>query len=406
MNAATATFSPLRSVAAAAPLPAARPALRFTLDGDPALEAHLGQVCALVRSGVKALLGRHRVEGILLGGGYGRGEGGVFRTPAGDRPYNDLEFYVLLRGSTVLNDRRFAAPLAALAHELGAAAGVEVEFKILSRAALCRPPVTMFTYDLLAGHRRVCGEESLLPSGSPHARAEAIPLAEATRLLMNRGSGLLYARELLAGPAPGDDAADFVARNLAKAQLALGDAVLVAFGRYHWSARERARRLAELPAPARMPWLPAVRAAHAEGLRFKLHPTRPDRPAPELAAPLAAVTLLASRVWLWLESRRLGTPFASPLDYAVDPAPKCPETDPRRNVLVNLRRFGWRALLREGAVRYPRERLLRALPVLLWHPAALDEPPVQTRLQCWLRTDACSRPGFTAAYRRIWEMFR
>lgn len=401
---ATATLVPGLPIDADAP-PVARPALRFTLDGDAALEAHLARVCALVRSGVKGVVGRRALDGILLGGGYGRGEGGVRRSAAGDRPYNDLEFYVLLRGSTVLNDLRFARRLAALGHELSSAAGVEVEFKILSRAALRGGPVTMFSYDLVSGHRWVTGHESMLEGCARHADPAAIPLAEATRLLMNRCTGLLFARERLEGPRFDAEDADFVARNLAKARLALGDAVLTAFGRYHWSCRERARRLPELPTSRRMPWLDAVRAAHAEGVEFKLHPVVVERSADDLAADLVGLTQLASRVWLWLESRRLGPTFASPLEYALFPGPLCPDTHPGRNFLVNVRRFGWRGLS-AGATRYPRERLLRALPVLLWHPAAIDEAPVRSRLQRWLRCDGPAAGDFARAYRSLWEIFR
>ena len=48
-------------------------------------------------------------EGEGLGGGYGRGEGGVLRSPESgeDQPYNDLEFYVFTRGSALIAERRF-----------------------------------------------------------------------------------------------------------------------------------------------------------------------------------------------------------------------------------------------------------------------------------------------------------
>src|SRR5688572_29239514 len=110
---------------AAAPLPARAAAARFTLDGDAGLEGHLTRVCERVRTGVGHLVPPARLEGILLGGGYGRGEGGVVHGPDGDQPYNDLEFYVLLRGSTVVNEWRHRAALDELAHELSATAGIE-----------------------------------------------------------------------------------------------------------------------------------------------------------------------------------------------------------------------------------------------------------------------------------------
>lgn len=111
---------------------------RFTVDGSAALEGHLAAVCERVIEGVRACLPRHRLEGLVLGGGYGRGEGGVWRTPEGDRPYNDLEFYVLARGQAFLVERRFRAALQALGEALSPAAGLEVEFKVLTCAKLRR----------------------------------------------------------------------------------------------------------------------------------------------------------------------------------------------------------------------------------------------------------------------------
>src|SRR5207253_2635801 len=73
-----------------------------------------------------------RLAGLLLGGGHGRGEGGVLKTGAGDHPYNDLELYVFLRGNNFLNERRYHAAFDELGRQLSPVAGVEVEFKVLS----------------------------------------------------------------------------------------------------------------------------------------------------------------------------------------------------------------------------------------------------------------------------------
>jgi hypothetical protein len=394
-------------------LPDAEPAIipagsaaRFTLDGDGPLEARLGRLCESVRLGIIRTVPIARLEGILLGGGYGRGEGGVLRTAAGDRPYNDLEFYVLLRGSRVLNEWRHRKSLARLAHHLTEQAGIEVEFKILSTETLRRHPVTMFYYDLVQGHHRVWGRTDLLRGCEHHLRAELIPLEEATRLLFNRCSGLLFARQRLDRSPFGADDADFVERNLAKARLALGDVVLAATGKYHWSCRERARRLADLSPPGGVPCLDALRAEHARGVEFKLHPSRPNRSAAELREDFRQLSQLACRLWLWVESRRLGAGFRTPGGYTLHQPAKCPGTPAWRNWLVTARHLGWRELFRSAALRYPRERLLRALPVLLWQPALLANSRVRHRLQKDLRTTATDEPGLTAAYTRLWEVFR
>ena len=230
---------------------------RFTLDGSAELEKHLERTCQQVLAGVRRLIPGRRLAGLLLGGGYGRGEGGVLKTGAGDRPYNDLEFYVFLRGNNFLNERRYHAVFDELGRQLSPVAGVEVEFKVLSLAKL--------------RHRLQRGAAAVLER---HRDAGGIPLAEATRLLLNRCSGLLFARERLERAAWSPEDADFVGRNLAKTQLACGDAVLTAFGQYHWSCLERHRRLRRLKAPEDLPWLSETRRHHHSGVAFKLRPRR------------------------------------------------------------------------------------------------------------------------------------
>src|SRR4051812_46106922 len=247
---------------------------RFTIDGSAALEEHLGAICTKITAAIRGLIPRRRLQALALGGGYGRGEGGVLRTPQGDRPYNDLEFYVFVRGNRHLNDRRFGRALHVLGEILTKQAGIEVEFKIASLTELARAPVSMYSYDLLAGHRLLFGEAGVFGSCAHHLQAEKIPLAEATRLMMNRCSGLLFARERLEKPSFTAADADFVRRNIAKAELAIGDAVLTVFHSYHWSVTERHRLLGALAPRAETPWLDAVHRHHAIGVNFKLHPER------------------------------------------------------------------------------------------------------------------------------------
>ncbi|MDB6025994.1 MAG: hypothetical protein JWM68_2217, partial [Verrucomicrobiales bacterium] len=81
---------------------------RFTLDGDSALEERLALLCDKVREAARQLVPEGQIEALLLGGGYGRGEGGVLKTATVDHPYNDLEFYVCLRGNLFANQRKFS----------------------------------------------------------------------------------------------------------------------------------------------------------------------------------------------------------------------------------------------------------------------------------------------------------
>lgn len=382
---------------------------RFTFDGGPALEAHLAALCERARLAVAAVIPNSRRLGILLGGGYGRGEGGVLRDPAdgSEHPYNDLEFYVFVRGSSLLAERAFGPALHEAGERLGPGTGLEFEFKVLSTAKLRRSPPSMFLYDLVVGHRVVEGEAGQLLRGCDHHRnPAAIPLHEATRLLLNRASGLLFAAEQLGRSVFGAAEADFVGRNLAKAQLALGDVVLTAFGLYQGRCAERGRRLeGSLPREADTLPLGALRRHHAEGVRFKFHPARSTATREDLAGRHAELVALAGGVWLWLEGRRLGRPFPSPLAYALAPGDLRPETPAWRNRLINARAFGPAAGLAAAGARHPRERLLRSLPLLLFTPHDHLDDALRTRLGEWLGSGATDLPGQVAAYRRLWARF-
>jgi len=390
------------------PTPQTQPARirqRYTVDGDVALEAHLDAVCARVCEGVKRIIARPRLHGILLGGGYGRGEGGVLRTGEGDRPYNDLEFYVFVRGSAFLAERRHRAALHELGHALEAFAGVEVEFKIVSRRLLQRSGTTMFFHDLVCGHRTVLGAGDLLEGCAHHAAADHIPLHETTRLLMNRCSGLLFAAERLQRSEFTGEDADFVARNTAKAQLALGDALLAAHGMYHSSARVRGMRLGRLPAMPGIPNIATIVHLHREGVAFKLQPVRSGERREALRERHAKVSALAKEVFLWVESLRLEREFSSPRGYAESRGDKCPETPKWRNSLVNLRSLGLAGLW-QTPLRHPRRRLLNALALLLWEPAVFADPKISACLASELLNPVPDIVSAVAAYAPLWHRFQ
>jgi len=344
---------------------------RFTLDGDDHLEAHLATTCCLILAGLRGLIPEQRIEAVLLGGGYGRGEGGVMHTEKGDRPYNDLEFYVCLRGNRHLNEQRHRLALEVLGEILTPRAGIDIEFKITSIATLQRAPVSMFTYDLLMGHRLIFGDPASVERLDHHRNAEDIPPDESTRLLMNRCSGLLFAQERLGRAEFTACDADYVQRNLAKAELAFGDALLAAHGKYHWSCPERHRRLQHLSPTPTLEWMEKVRAHHVSGVLFKLHPERSRASRDELRTRHLEIVELGLKVWLWQEQRRLGHHFTSARDYAFSTCDKCPDTHPTRNILVNFKLGGPLALLSSSCLRHPRNHALSALSLLLWDPRVL-----------------------------------
>ncbi|MGL5019355.1 MAG: hypothetical protein ACRDBP_14570 [Luteolibacter sp.] len=370
---------------------------RFTRDGSDALESLIAETCTEIGHEVTRIVPADKLQALLLGGGYGRGEGGVLSTPDGDAPYNDLEFFLLISGHPRLNERRYGAAIHALEHRMTEKLGIEVEFKILSLEKLISSPTTMFYYDLVCGHRVTVGAPNALQVCSHHADAARIPMHEATRLMMNRCSSLLFAAERLSRSDFSREDLDFTARNIAKAQLALGDVILTTLGKYHWSCIQRHQALASIQEPA-LPMADLL-AFHKDGVAFKLRPCPGSSTRDELQALHQSVTQAAWAVWSWQEGKRLGISIASPADYAHG-GNKCPETSALKNSLIRLRAFGAKGL---RSFRYPREGLLNSLSLLLWAPELV---PANT---AWLTKQLVSpisnHQQAIAAYEKLWHRF-
>ena len=87
---------------------------------------------------------------------------------------------------------------------------------------------------------------------------------------------------------------------------------------------------------------------------------------------------------------------------------KWPETRSWKNAIINLRVFGARAPSHK-LLRYPRERLLNSLPLLLWSDAGSSpqtpDPAVGRFLRRELMSDDDSPAALSVAYRTLWRRF-
>ncbi len=205
-----------------------------------------------------------RLKGVVLGGGYGRGEGGAFALPDGTlRLSNDLDFYVVAEdGTDAAGIAAIGRALAPVSEKWSKRLGVDADFCVAKTPwRLKHDEARIMVQELVRGYFDVAGEkgESLF-AGVERRAPEAIPWSEAARQLMNRGMGLLLAEENLAArgeaqnkasganlpqPLHGVAVSEFVVRNLNKCILGAGDARLVARHAYRWKAPERAEALGD-----------------------------------------------------------------------------------------------------------------------------------------------------------------
>ena len=341
---------------------------RFFVDDEPALAERLAGFLARLAADLEAQPWRQGVAALVLAGGYGRGEGGVFRQQpeAPAQLYNDLEFFMFLKPGA---DAETAAHWCEHWEQSGTLElGIDVEFKRDAAAVLRNGRPTMFWHDLLQGHGLVWGDASLLAQAPARLRdPAALPAEEATRLLFNRGSGLWFARQRLDRGQVED--AGFIERNQQKARLALGDAVLALAGRHHGLCEERERRIAAGGFPVPPSWARIV-VWHTEGVAFKLRPRHRAQTCAELEVAQAELTALWLETFLWAESRRLGCSFAGPLAYAEATGRLFPAESRGRNLALHLRDRLKRGEALPGWTDYPRAALQRALVAALANRAS------------------------------------
>lgn len=187
-------------------------------------------------------LGIPRLGGVVLGGGYGRGEGGVFTgpEPGAVRLSNDLDFYVVSEeGASAADLARIEAALRPVGERWTAALGVDADFCVKTPWRLRHDQERLMVQELVRGYCDVAGQRGEeLFRDIERREASALPWSEAVRLLANRGAGLLWAREEERGE-------DFIVRNLNKCVLGAGDARLIAQGGYRWAAGERGEALGD-----------------------------------------------------------------------------------------------------------------------------------------------------------------
>lgn len=331
----------------------AREALRFSVHGSRGFERWLAGRLARIADDVRAAVGRNLVA-LVLGGGYGRGEGAVVGPRGCQRPYNDLDLLVVVHRP--LGVARRLDEVSARHREL---VGIDVDFgRPLTVPEIERWEPRLRWYDLVHGHVVLSGDPDLLARHAPRRVSAPVPIAEAARLLLNRGAGILSAMLVTrGGEEPPDD--DFVRRNIYKAFLAVGDSYII-------RAQQRTTRHVGRPAllaslahrlPSRL--ADEIVARYAQAVSFKLAPDSLPR-GPAATGLLDAAAGLWSRALLDVENERHGTAFSTPDEYARWPGLREPQPASRWlwNLIGNLRH----GLLSPWS---PREALYREVPRLI-----------------------------------------
>lgn len=235
--------------------------MNWTGWGEPRAEEWAAEMLRRLRDSILDRWGG-LLQGILVVGGFGRGEGSVLRTPEGlFRPWNDVDL-VLIRKPDAPVPPDFDLPALTWSVELGLDS---VDLAWASRDDWRTGPQSLFHTEVARGYRVLWGDGSAVDN-LPLSLGKAASVAEAHRLLSNRGYALLL-WALHPQVEESNERLSFRLNILLKLDLALGDARLLLAGRLPVRYADRPAGLLESDGPAEL------RRRHREAVEHKLRPT-------------------------------------------------------------------------------------------------------------------------------------
>nr|WP_321306806.1 hypothetical protein [uncultured Sphaerochaeta sp.] len=344
---------------------------RYSYAGSDTFESFLGTT--LQELGARIAQGfESHCQAVILGGGYGRGEGACVVHEGKERPYNDFDLFVV-------TDQAMEIPQAVhdVRKEYEKQLGIDVDIgKPLPYTSLANLPHTLMWQDLLDGHKVIYGEPDILMRTMSKSMMQPLPKTEAARLLLNRGSGLLQAMKEAQVKQSEDP--DFIRRNYQKCALALGDALLISASVYKPPLsyrREQIGVLTQLPSPK-------IMELYQRAADFKVQPDDSHR-EPSLE-DLKEMANLWVKVFLQTEKERTNRSWKDIYAYAKDGFIREPLQHQFPLLARNLVK---QARLGKLSWRYPRERLYGMLGILLIEgktESKLWQEKVDSFLRVWI----------------------
>lgn len=340
----------------------------YSLYGSDAFDQKMDAMLSHIRNRFETEIDCSDISALILAGGYGRGEGGVLKIAETEDLYNDLDFFVLSKLISASKTAEINRKLHFLHKELSALYGIDVDFAAVKPiSSLPNTPKTLMMYDFKHGHKVILGKPDILKY-MPDIKASDLSMEEALKLLLNRGMGLYFAQSFISsGKAESEN--DFINRNIHKAYQGIGDAILIAEKRYHWSNPVRMKSFNDTDA-SQYTSKDYLISAYLESMQFKMLPSKDFVSAEELCQRLEKAITLLKDVWYALWSKYLGIDIKSYGTYQ-EALHQMPGEDSSaksitKNLVLNFRDIKGKAFDLKLYTRYPRYRLFYVFPWLLF----------------------------------------
>jgi hypothetical protein len=334
----------------------------FTKEGSALFNQEVEEITNSFAEEIRTAVGAP-FKALILGGGYGRGEGACVIIDGRESLYNDLDLFLITSDSMELTDK-----IKHIAHRYEEILGIDVDIgKPIPLKELRMLPHQLMWQDLFAGHMVLAGDKEILTANAPTWQGKTLPKGEALRLMLNRGSGLLQAiiqaHKMSQNTKHQLPDSDFIRRNFQKCTLAFGDSLLITYDNYPVPMQDKAGVLQAMSIGLEDETKQKVLILFKKAVTFKQRPGSSDLSADQ---PNMDTLVQTANLWikllLLMESVRTGKKWENAAAYASDSFIREPEQHRGRLLIRNFIKNCRRGL---PSFRYPRERLYRELAELL-----------------------------------------
>ncbi len=341
---------------------------KYSIYGDDAFDRKIDSLMKIIVSRVVDTIGRDDLAALVLGGGYGRGEGGVLVDDNGEMSlYNDFDFFVITNDIGRLQQRRINRALRNLSPELSKLAEIDVDFSPVKNISdLKKSAFTMMWQELKYGHVVIYGQQNILEQ-LPAFDLNYMPSEELAKLMLNRGTGLLLARQRMAKSDLDAEDVDFIVRNIWKAVMACGDSYLAIHHTYSYSYKQRSELFDAYKDDQA---IAGFYLWYKNAIDFKLKPVMSGRD--ELPAMLDKARDFFARFYLYVFNISLGSQgmsFAQIQQAFYQHPPFATNNTLQqmlKNFIINMLEVGPAKFNVNLFFKYPRIRLFIVLPSILF----------------------------------------
>ncbi len=352
---------------------------KYTLTGSQEFDQLIDQQLVLVKDEILKIIPSQDIAAILLGGGYGRGEGGVLFENDTEYLYNDYDLFVILRNVSYRKKKEYQSKIHLIHEKFTPMFKIDVDVGPLQTvSAIAKAPHWMMWYELKNGHMVLWGKENIKNYFPDYSRSK-MPIMEAYRLLLNRGVGLLLCQKHF-DTFEEEESKEFILRNIRKAQLAMGDAFLIKKGLFHYSYKRRDDIFTELVDEADLKLL-GIYQDYKTAYNFKERPHKANLSKAEYLEEYKRVLVTYEKVYNWVftgqySDHLLLAEYQNVIYQAFNNTNNLKEL--AKNICKNVK-IGYSLKNRYLLTKHPRFRLFMTLPYFLFK---IEEISCQEILTC------------------------